>query len=26
ITDYPSRLRAVMRELGMPLPPPYRTS
>jgi glycerophosphoryl diester phosphodiesterase len=26
ITDYPSRLRAVIRELGMPLPPPYRTS
>ena len=26
ITDYPSRLRAVMRELGMPLPPAYRTS
>ncbi|WP_207543131.1 glycerophosphodiester phosphodiesterase [Mycolicibacter heraklionensis] len=24
ITDYPSRLRAVMAELGMPLPPSYR--
>ncbi|OBJ30346.1 glycerophosphodiester phosphodiesterase [Mycolicibacter heraklionensis] len=24
ITDYPSRLRAVMAELGMPLPPAYR--
>jgi glycerophosphoryl diester phosphodiesterase len=24
ITDYPSRLRAVMKELGMPLPPAYR--
>jgi glycerophosphoryl diester phosphodiesterase len=24
ITDYPSRLRAVMGELGMPLPPAYR--
>jgi glycerophosphoryl diester phosphodiesterase len=23
ITDYPSRLRAVMGELGMRLPPPY---
>ena len=26
ITDYPSRLRSVMAELGMPLPPSYRTS
>ncbi|WP_163726041.1 glycerophosphodiester phosphodiesterase [Mycolicibacterium psychrotolerans] len=24
ITDYPTRLRAVMAELGMPLPPAYR--
>ena len=24
ITDYPTRLRAVMSELGMPLPPKYR--
>lgn len=24
ITDYPSRLRAVLAELGMPLPPAYR--
>ena len=24
ITDYPTRLRAVMAELGMPLPPPYQ--
>ncbi|RRR46344.1 glycerophosphodiester phosphodiesterase [Mycolicibacter terrae] len=24
ITDYPARLRAVMAELGMPLPPAYR--
>ena len=26
ITDYPSRLRAVMKDLGMPLPPAYRIS
>jgi glycerophosphoryl diester phosphodiesterase len=26
ITDYPSRLRAVMKELRMPLPPAYQTS
>ena len=26
ITDYPSRLRAVMKELGMPLSPAYRAS
>jgi glycerophosphoryl diester phosphodiesterase len=26
ITDYPTRLRAVMAELGMPLPPAYRPS
>ncbi|ORW07900.1 glycerophosphodiester phosphodiesterase [Mycolicibacter longobardus] len=26
ITDYPSRLRAVLAELGMPLPPAYPTS
>ena len=26
ITDYPSRLRAVMNGLGMPLPPAYRPS
>lgn len=24
ITDYPTRLRAVLAELGMPLPPAYR--
>ncbi|HZA11848.1 glycerophosphodiester phosphodiesterase family protein, partial [Mycobacterium sp.] len=24
ITDYPTRLRAVMAELGLPLPPAYR--
>jgi glycerophosphoryl diester phosphodiesterase len=24
ITNYPARLRAVMSELGMPLPPAYR--
>jgi glycerophosphoryl diester phosphodiesterase len=24
ITNYPARLRAVLAELGMPLPPPYR--
>jgi len=23
ITDYPTLLRSVMAELGMPLPPPY---
>ena len=26
ITDYPTRLRSVMAELGMPLPPAYRVS
>jgi glycerophosphoryl diester phosphodiesterase len=24
ITDYPTLLRSVLGELGMPLPPPYR--